>query len=76
MEECRSPGRLLGDGLQPREEPREKMFQDPSAWGLGSLRRKWGGAGRIGQQARTGSSGKGNWLGEGNRKRWDGTSPV
>ena len=75
-EECRSPGRLLGDGLQPREEPWEKMFQDPSAWELGSLRRNWGGAGRTGQQARTESSGKGNWLGEGNRKRQDGTSPV
>lgn len=77
-EECRSPGRLLGDGLQPREEPWEKMFQDPSAWGLGSLRRNRGrgGAGRTGQQARTESRGKGNWLGEGNRKRQDGTSPV
>ena len=69
------PRELLGDDLQPTEEPGEKMFQDPSARGR-QFEKKSGGAGRIGQQARTGSSGKGNRLGEGNRKRRDGTSPV
>lgn len=57
----RSPGRRCSKTPEPGGRQLEKIS---------------GEAGRIGQQSRTGSSGKGNWLGEGNRKRRDGTSPV